>query len=105
MENWWKLPIYRWFMMIYLPMKAGEHWLFSSLIYPFRLMIFDSYVSLPEGTYQYHVIPRETPTTKNGCWTPPRFRLQCFHTATLMKIFCVMLPFFVNLEFFYVNVV
>jgi len=87
-------------MMIYLPMKAGEHWLFSSLIYPFNLMIFDSDVSLPEGTYQYHVIPRETPTTQNGCLTPPRFRLQCFHTATLMKIFCVMLPFFVNLEFF-----
>ena len=47
-------------MMIYLPMKAGEHWLFSSLIYPFNLMIFDSDVSLPEGTYQYHVIPRHT---------------------------------------------
>ena len=90
-----------WFIYHYLPLKAGEHWLLSSLIYPLNLMIFDSYVSLPEGTYQYHVIPRETPTTKNGCLTAPRFRLQCFHTATLMKIFCVMLPFFVNLEFFF----
>eukprot|EP00434_Breviolum_minutum_P005148 symbB.v1.2.004540.t1/scaffold256.1/size249868/11 len=26
------------------------------------------------------------------------FRLQCFHTATLMKIFCVMLPPYVDAE-------